>query len=63
VLDIVKELGYFMEIEAMKNFGSVEETRKKLFEFAKNLGINVSKPDERGYAFLMAKKKGLVKNS
>ena len=60
-LDIVKDLGYFIEIETIKNFGSVEKAREKLFEFAKSLGIDTSNPDERGYAFSLMKKKGLIK--
>lgn len=60
-LDIVKELGYFIEMEAIKNSGTVEETREKEFEFAKNLGIDISKTDKRGYPFLLMKKKGLIK--
>jgi adenylate cyclase class 2 len=60
-LDRVKELGNFIEIEATKSFGSIEETREKLFEFAKNLGVDVSKIDKRGYPFLLMKKKGLIK--
>jgi len=60
-LDIVKELGHFMEIEAIKFFGSVEATREKLFEFAKNLGIDISKTDKRGYPYLLMKKRKLVK--
>jgi len=61
VLDNVKELGFFIEIEAIKDFGSIEKAREKLFEFAKNLGIDTSNPDERGYAFLLMKKTGLIK--
>ena len=60
-LDIVKELGYFIEIEAMKDFGSIEATREKVFEFAKNLEIDISKTDKRGYPFLLMEKKGLIK--
>lgn len=56
-LDTVKELGHFIEIEAMKDFGSVEATREKLFEFAKYLGIDISKTDKRGYPFLLMKKR------
>jgi adenylate cyclase class 2 len=61
VLDKVKDLGFFIEIEAIKDFGSIENTREKLFEFAKNLGIDVSKTDKRGYPYLLMKKKGLIK--
>ncbi|MFH1229246.1 MAG: class IV adenylate cyclase [Candidatus Aenigmatarchaeota archaeon] len=61
-LDTVKDLGHFIEIEAMKDFGSVESTRKMLFEFAKKLGISdISNADKRGYPFLMMAKKGLIK--
>jgi predicted adenylyl cyclase CyaB len=60
-LDSVKELGHFIEIEAMKDMGTVHETRDKLFQFAKNLGIDVSNADKRGYPFLLMKKKGLIR--
>lgn len=60
-LDQVKDLGYFLEIESMKDFGSVQETRKKLFEFAKRLTIDLKHMDERGYPYLLMKKKGLIK--
>jgi len=61
-LDKVKEIGYFIEIEVIKDFGNVEITREKLFEFAKNLGIDISKIDKWGYPFLLMKKKGLIKH-
>jgi adenylate cyclase class 2 len=60
-LDSVKELGHFIEIEALKHEGSVEEVRKKLLEFAKELGIDILKEDLRGYPYLLMKKKGLIK--
>ncbi len=60
-LDMVRDLGYFIEIEVIKDFGSVETARKKLFEFAEKLGIDASNPDERGYPFDLMKKKGLLK--
>ncbi len=60
-LDEVKDLGYFVEIEAMKDFGSVEETRKLLFDFAHSLGIDTSSPDARGYAYLMCIKNGMIR--
>jgi len=56
-LDIVKKLGYFIEIEAIKEFGSIEKTREKLFEFAKDLEIDLSKIEKRGYPLLLIKKK------
>lgn len=60
-LDVVKDLGHFIEIEAMKEFGTVEKAREKLFKLAKSLGVDTSNPDLRGYPFLMMEKKGLVK--
>lgn len=60
-LDTVKELGWFIEIEAIKDLGTVEATREKLFEFAENLGIDISKTDKRGYPYLLMKKKELIK--
>ena len=60
-LDVVKDLGYFIEIEALKDFGGVEATRRELFEFAKSLGIDTSKTDKRGYPYLLMERKGLIK--
>lgn len=60
VLDSVEELGYFVEIETKKDFGSVERAREKLFAFAKQLGID-PKTDKRGYPYLLMDKKGLIK--
>jgi adenylate cyclase class 2 len=59
-LDKVKELGYFIEIEAVKDFGNVEKTRERLFEFARKLGIDISRIDKRGYPFLLMRKKGIL---
>lgn len=60
-LDFIKELGYFIEIEALKDFGGVEETRKRIFEFAKEIGIDISNKVNRGYPYLLMKKRGLIK--
>ncbi|MBW2977861.1 class IV adenylate cyclase [Candidatus Woesearchaeota archaeon] len=60
-MDTVKEAGHFIEIEAKKDFGSVEKTREKLFEFAKSLDIDISKADNRGYPYILMKIKGLIK--
>ena len=59
-LDNVKGLGYFIEVEALKNFGSINLAREKLFEFAESLGVDVSNPDKRGYPYLMLKRNGLI---
>ena len=60
-LDTVKELGCFIEIEALKHSETVEKTRERLFEFAKSLGIDTSASDKRGYPYIMMKLKGLLK--
>ncbi len=60
-LDKVKKLGHFIEIESIKDFGGIELTRKKLFEFAKKIGIDISEAGKRGYAYLLMEKKGLIK--
>jgi len=60
-LDEVNDLGYFIEVEALKDFGGVEETRRRLLEFAGKLGIDASKIDKRGYPYLLMEKKGLLK--
>lgn len=60
-LDEVKDLGYFMEMEALKDFGGIAKTRKMIFKFAKKLNLDLFRKDERGYPFLLMKKKGLIK--
>ena len=60
-LDKVKELGFFIEIESLRDFGGVEETRTKLLEFAERIGIENPTLDKRGYPYELMKKKGLLK--
>ncbi len=60
-MDIVQELGHYIEIEALKDFGGVDATRQKLYELAKKLGIDISKEDKRGYPYILMEKKGLIK--
>ncbi|MFH0835568.1 MAG: class IV adenylate cyclase [Candidatus Micrarchaeota archaeon] len=60
-LDEVAELGFFIEIEALKDFGGVEATREKLFEYAGELGLDARKEfEKRGYPYMLMKKKGFV---
>jgi len=59
-LDRVKNLGYFIEIEAMQDFGGYQRTRTKIMEFAKELGLEKFKREKRGYPYMMLKKQGLV---
>jgi adenylate cyclase, class 2 len=60
-MDYIKELGYFIEIEALKHFGNIEETRKKIFEFAKEIGLDTNNKVNRGYPYLLMQKRGLIK--
>lgn len=57
-LDFVEDLGSFIELEAIKDFGSVEAARKRLFAVAEELGCDISEPDLRGYPYLLMKKQG-----
>lgn len=60
-LDKVKGLGYFVEIEALRNRESLAETLNILHDFAKELGLDPSKEDRTGYVLLYLRKKGLIK--
>jgi predicted adenylyl cyclase CyaB len=60
-MDFIKELGYFIEIEALKDFGGVEKTRERIIEFAYELGIDISNKVNRGYPYLLMKKRGFLK--
>lgn len=60
-LDEVKRLGYFIEVEARNDFGSVEKAREKILEFTKYLGIKDTKTVPGGYAYaLMRKRKSVI---
>lgn len=59
-LDEVKDLGYFIEIEAKKDFEGQARTLDKLKEIALKLGIDTDKRDNDGYVVLMMKKKGML---
>jgi len=59
--DNIKDLGFFVEIEALVDFGGVEKTRKGLFDFTQGLGIDISRLEKRGYPYMLMKKKGLIK--
>lgn len=61
-LDTVKDLGYFIEIEAKENFGGKDATHERLADFAKKIGLDPEKQDSDGYVLSMMKKKGLAKS-
>jgi len=56
-LDDVKDLGYF--IEALDNAGGVQKTRRRIFEFSKELGIQKLRKTN-GYVIDLMRKKGLI---
>ena len=60
-LDIVEELGWFIEIEVKKDFGSIEVANQKLLEFATQMGLDTTKRNFRGYPYLLLEKKGMLK--
>lgn len=59
-LDEVKDLGWFVEIETSRDFGSVEKARKEIMKVAKGLNIDITKTDKYGYVFLLMQKKNLT---
>lgn len=59
-LDRVKGLGNFVEIEAKTDFDSVEKTKKRVEELARELGLNPRKAENRGYPYLLMEKLGLL---
>ncbi len=59
-LDFVKNLGRFMEVEAIKDFGSVENARNRILEFAKSLDLDESNIEHRGYPHLMLKEQDIL---
>jgi predicted adenylyl cyclase CyaB len=61
VLDKVKKLGYFIEVECLKTFGSREKAMDKLYQYARDLKLDPEKRDSKGYVALLMEKKGLLK--
>lgn len=59
-MDEVEGLGNFIEVEAIKDFGSVEKTREKLHSFAERLGVDISNEDHKGYPRMLMLEKGLL---
>jgi len=55
-LDEVKGLGFFIEVEALKNKRNLNETHKELVEFAKTLGVEKIIMVPGGYGAEMLRK-------
>jgi adenylate cyclase class 2 len=50
-VDEVKNLGHFIELEAVSPHGDFAETKAYLFAAANRLGISSTQADERGYPY------------
>lgn len=60
-LDTVKGLGYFVEVESLKDFGGKELTYNNVVKIIKKLELDMKKEDNSGYVLLFMRKKGLIK--
>lgn len=56
-IDCIKELGYFIEVEAKKMLGSLEETKKKCYEVLKEIGADWEESKNMGYPLMILAKK------
>lgn len=61
-LDEVRDLGFYIEVETIKDFGNVEEARREILKFTKSLGLKRTKTVPGGYAAELLRKKGLLHN-
>ncbi len=59
-LDVVQELGDFVELEMKGQFNHPEEAREKLYTLAEELGLEKSWQDNKGYPRLMLEAKGVL---
>jgi adenylate cyclase class 2 len=57
-IDDVKDMGFFIELEAKNDFKDVDEAKKVLYDALKKLGAETGKQDFRGYPYRMLEKKG-----
>lgn len=55
-LDRVENLGNFMEVEAKKNFGGIEKTKKSCLNFLKSLNIKYEIKSQMGYPRMLYQK-------
>lgn len=57
LLDHIKELGFFIEVEAKKMLGSLEETRNKCYEVLKEINADWHETPNMGYPLMILNKK------
>lgn len=55
-LDNIKDLGDFMEVEAKRDFGGAEKTRKACLEFLNNLNVKYEQKSMMGYPRMLYRK-------
>ena len=57
--DKVKDLGYFIEIESNRSFGSINKTMGAIYALARSICLDPTKRDSMGYVSLMLERKKL----
>ena len=60
-LDFVKNLGYFIEVESLKNLGGLKKAREEILAFIKSLGVRRTETVPGGYGGALLRKKGLMR--
>lgn len=58
-IDKVKDLGYFIELEAKGDFKNIEEAKKHLYSVLEELNAEVGSQDFKGYPYLLLEKRKL----
>ncbi len=58
VIDKVTDLGFYMELEAIKDFENPQDGKAYLYQILEKLNAKVGKVDLRGYPFRVLEKKG-----
>lgn len=59
-LDTVADLGHYLEIEAIKDQGGIENTKNEMKLFLSSLGLNTLNIDYKGYPYNLLLKKGII---
>ena len=60
VLDIITDLGWFIELEAKGEYQSIDQAKERLYSVLKELDIKVGEQDFKGYPHRLLEKKGLL---